>query len=258
MFAHGGLHTAGLTEPLVTCTLNAEVLMTVDTDLFLYEEVLLLAMHDEKGTIQSSHFSYAVAGAIVCDLFLSRRLQLEEGRKAKMLVIADPAPVGVDLLDECLDRVRSAKRRARMSTWVERFAQTSNLKHRAAERLYRRGILRREEDRVLWVFPRVIYPTDRPEPERSLVQALRNAVIEEGDVHPRLATLLALTHHAGILPHVLDKELLNRRKGRVAELVGMTKVAGATREAIEAAQAAQAAAAAVAASVAVTATITSS
>lgn len=215
--------------------------MSAAAELFLHEQVLLLALHDDKGTVHDSMFSYAIAGAMVSELLLRGSLRVEQVKKKKMLVVGDPRPVGVPLLDECMDRVRSAKRRADISTWIGRIADTENLKHRVAERLYFMGVLRKEEGRILWVFPHVVYPTANPGPERRLVDDLRSAVVEDRDVDPRVAILIALTRGSGILPHVLDKKLLKSRKARVEALASMHQVGGATKEAIDAAAAAMAA-----------------
>lgn len=91
----------------------------------LHEQALLLALHDEKGTIHSSMFSYAIAGAVVADLVLRGRLRLEEAGGKKKILVADARPVGAALLDETLRRIDSAKRRATMATWVGRTHKSS-------------------------------------------------------------------------------------------------------------------------------------
>lgn len=216
--------------------------MSLDTRLLLHECVLLLALHDEKGTMHSAWHSLAMAGGILAELMLSGRVGVEEVGKKKMLVATDPSPLGSPLLDECLSRVVSAKRRATPATWISSFSQTKHLRDRTAERLQHLGLLRREEGRVLWVFPTVRYPTANPAPERRLMEGLREALEGEGEVDARMAILLALTHSSGILRHVLGKQLLKDRKVRLEAVMALEGVGVATREAIEAAQAAAAAA----------------
>jgi golgi phosphoprotein 3 len=210
--------------------------------LFLHECVLLLALHDEKGTMHSAWHSLAMAGGILAELMLSGRVEVEEVGKKKMLVAADPSPLGFPLLDECLNRVVSTKRRATASTWISRFSQTKHLRDRTAERLQDLGLVRREEGRVLWIFSTVRYPTTNPAPERRLVEGLQDVLEGEGEVDARVAILLALTHTSGILRHVLGKELLKDRKDRLDAVMAMEGVGGATKAAIEAAQAAASAA----------------
>jgi golgi phosphoprotein 3 len=210
-------------------------------DLPLHEQILLLALHDEKGTVHTSHFAYALAGGIVAELLLGGRLSIEESKRSRLLTAADAWPTGDPLLDECVHRIADAKRKASTATWVGRLAALRDLQHRVAERLCERGILRREEGRVLWLFSRTLYPTADPTPERALVAAMRSAIAEEREVPARLAIVLALAHSSGILRHVLDGELLKTRRERLETLVRLDEASGATRSAIEAARAAMAA-----------------
>ena len=61
--------------------------MVMDNELHLYEEIMLLALRDEDGTVASgAMYSYAVGGAILAELLLKQRLCIEEPRKRKKLV----------------------------------------------------------------------------------------------------------------------------------------------------------------------------
>lgn len=228
-------------------------------DLLLHERALLLALHDERGTIhRAGMYSYAVAGGLLAELFLEGRLQLRERPRKKALVeVARPSRVGDPLVDEVLERIRTARRRANLETWVSRVAHTARLKHRVARRLVRKGVLREREDRVLLLFRRTIYPALDPGPERELVASLREAILGDGpDVDPRTAILASLGWRAGLLHGVLDRGELKARKPRLEALGQGDAVAGATKAAIAAVQAAVTATT-IAASVAATSAATS-
>jgi golgi phosphoprotein 3 len=212
--------------------------MTNPVNLALHEQLLLLALHDEKGTAHTSMFSYAIAGAIIAELLDTRRLRIEQHRRHATLVVANPSSTADPLLDECVQRVASAPRPAAVSTWVSRFAAIKELKERIADRLCHRGILKRSEDRVWWVFPRVVYPTADPAPEDQIVATLHDAIADDGEIDARTAIVVALAHSAGILPHVFDRALLEARAARIETMVRMTDVSGATKDAIEGARAA--------------------
>ena len=93
-------------------------------DLHLHEEVVLLALKDEKGTFYARNYLPAVAGAMMAKLLLTGRITIEGKRKLVNLI--DAKPFGDPLLDEVLDRMREAKRRAALSTWIQRIGATSN------------------------------------------------------------------------------------------------------------------------------------
>ena len=214
--------------------------------LHLHEEILLLALHDEKGTFHSSMYSYALAGAVVTELLLEGRLQVVHGRgKRRYLEVASPDPTGDPVLDHALHRVEGSGRREQVSRWVSRLAteRRPSLAHRVAEDLVEAGVLDRQEGRILGIFRRVRFPAVSQDgrgqdPEEALVARLEVALRGDEDPEPRTAVVLALAHSAGILRHNVDRGLLKARKKRLEELARMDGITGATRDAIQAAQAA--------------------
>ena len=148
--------------------------------LFLHEEILLLALRDEEGTIASgTMYQYAIGAAMLAELLLNRRIAVDESSKRKLVDLVSSTPLGEPLVDECLEKISSAKRRTVLQTWVSRFAGVKSLKHRVAQELCRRGILRADEDKVLLIFTRKIYPEVNPEPERKLIERLRRAIFTD-------------------------------------------------------------------------------
>ncbi len=107
------------------------------------------------------------------------------------------------MLRECLEKIRTAKRRAAPNTWTSRFAGIRNLQHRVAARLCSRGILRVEESKLLMVFKRKVYPEIDPVPEREIVDRLRDAVLSDAEVGPRTAILVSLANVTNLLRPIL-------------------------------------------------------
>lgn len=208
--------------------------------LFLHEEIMLLALRNREGTVQlGANFQYAIGGAVLADLLLEGRVMVETKRKKKYLKLTDSTPFGNTVIDECLQKVTDAKKRAQLRTWVSRFASVKKLKHKVAEQLCRQGILRSDEDKVLLIFSRRIYPEINPEPERQILDRLRDAIFTDTDhVEPRTAVLLSLGKSTGVLKANFDKKKLKTRKDRVERIINGEVTGKATKEAIEAMQAA--------------------
>jgi Golgi phosphoprotein 3 len=208
--------------------------------LFLHEEILLLALRDEEGTIASgTMYQYAIGAALLAELLLSKRIEVEPSSKKKLVNFVNSNPLGEPLIDECLEKVNNAKRRAVLQTWVSRFAGIKNLKHRVAHQLCRRGILRADEDKVLLLFTRKIYPEVNPGPERELIRRLEYAIFtESSDIDPRTVVLLSLANCTGLLKVVFDKKKLKGRKARIEQIVNGEITGKAAIEAIQAMQAA--------------------
>ena len=208
--------------------------------LFLHEEILLLALRDEEGTIASgTMYQYAIGAALLAELLLSKRIEVEQPGKRKLVNLVSSTLLGQPLIDECLEKVSSAKRRAVLQTWVSRFAGIKNLKHRVAQQLCRRGILRADEDKVLLLFTRKIYPEINPVPERELIRRLEHAIFTDTrDIDPRTVVLLSLASSTGLLKIAFDKKKLKGRKARIKQIVDGEIAGKAATEAIQAMQAA--------------------
>ncbi len=208
--------------------------------LHLYEEILLLALRDEEGTIASgTMYQYAIGGSVLAELLLSERITVEEKHKRKVIRIENDTPLGDALLDECLGKVRGVKKPQAIETWVSKFASIKDLKHKAATQLCRRGILRVSEDKVLHIFTRKIYPEVDPGPEQELIEKMRAAIFSEiQDIDPEIVVLVSLAHSAGLLKIVFDKKELKGRKKRIEEISNGEITGKATQDAIQAMQAA--------------------
>ncbi len=209
-------------------------------DLGLHEELLLMALHDKKGTVASgSSYPYALGGAILAELLMEERITLVKEKKKQFVELTKYARMEDDVLAEAVEKVRDAKRRATVQTWVSRFAGLKRLKHRVAKRLCRRGILRADEETVLLLFRRTVYPEINPRPERRMIERLRQALFSESaNLDPRTVVLVSLAHGAGLLKHVFDKKELKNRKDRIQQIVDGEVVGSAAKAAMEAAQAA--------------------
>ena len=213
--------------------------MTNQNSLFLYEEVMLLALRDEEGTVASfTMYQYAIGAAMLAELLLNKRISVEEGKK-KLVNIINSTALGNSLIDECLEKINKAKRRASLQTWVSRFSGIKNLKHRAAQQLCDRGILRATEETVLLIFTRKIYPEINPGPESKLIERLREAIFTDNrNIDPRTIVLVSLANSSGLLKIVFDKKKLKGRKARIKEIIDGEVTGKAAKEAIEAMQAA--------------------
>lgn len=211
--------------------------MNSGSGLFLHEEILLLALRDNKGTVDvGSMHAYSIAGAMLAELTVRRRIELVGPEKKRMVQVVDRSLVGEPLLDEALERIAGAKRRGSVPTWVSRLAGTRKMTHRLAQGLCRRGILRAEEKDVLIVFKRKTYPELDPKAEREIVQRLREAIFEGREPDARTVVLLSLAHGTGLLKMVFEKKALKAQKKRIEGLIEGEVLGKAVKAVVEAAQ----------------------
>ena len=207
--------------------------------LHLHEEILLLALRNDKGTIAGGvMYQQAAGGAILAELILEQRVRVVTEGRSSYAEVQEGRPLGDPVLDESLQRMTAATRRATLQKWVERFSRIKQLNHRAAEGLRELGILREDVRTVLLIFSRRIYPELDPACEREIVKRLEAAIFSDKPVDPRTTVLVALTHHAGLLKANLDRARLKERRERIKAVINGEAVGQATKRAIDAVHAA--------------------
>jgi len=212
-------------------------------DLYIQEEILLLALKDDKGTFYMRSILPALGGAIAAELLLSGKIEVEENRK-KMVNVISRQTFGDPLLDEALNKIATAKRRASLQTWIRRFSHLPKLQHRIAQGLCRKSVLRQDEKQLLLFFRQKIYPELDHGAEEHLIGRLHDAIFgESNEIEPRTVVLMALAKATDLLSIPFPRKELSSRKKRIKSIVEGDLIGTATKEAIEAVQAALAVAA---------------
>lgn len=189
--------------------------------LTLAEELLLIATHDEKGSLlmaASTAIPYGLAGALLFELVLGGRLHSVEGR----LAVADRAPTGDALTDEALELIAANAKEKDAKFWVSRLARKlKRIDRRVFASLVEHGILMQVEKHFLWVVPYQRYPERDPRPERCVREKLRDLL--RGVIAPndRLLALLGLVLACDLLGEVVPKgERRAAKKGAKGMLGG--------------------------------------
>lgn len=206
----------------------------------LHEELLLLALHDERGTVdwRAKGLRFALSGALLGELLLRGGIRLEDERKHFVEGLR-AAPWGDDLLTETMVRIAASKRRQRLRVWVARLGGTRRLIERIALQLVERGALRVAEERVLWIFRRRIYPELDGRRERALRARIESAIKQTGPApDERTVFLIALAHTAGLLTVAFGRPFVREHRQRIKSLGEGNVLAGAARAAQEAVAAA--------------------
>ena len=212
--------------------------MTRSNSLFLHEEIMLLALHNEKGTIATSYPEYAIAGAVLAELILDGCISVGATRK-QLVQLQNANPTGEPIIDACLAKMRIAKRRASLKSWVSRLAGIKNLKHKVAQQLCKRGILRANEDALLFIFTRKVYPEINSAPEREVVERIRAAIFADNNsLDPRTVVLISLANGVDLLGKTFGRKEIRSRKKRIKQIINGEMTGKATKEVIEACQAA--------------------
>lgn len=184
----------------------------------LHEELMLLALRDREGTaLAGTSYPFGLAGGILTELVLQRRIRIESEGKRRVEV-TDPTPTRDPLLDEWLQEIGEAKKVRKAEEWVRRIATSKELTHRVARSLVRRGILRADEKSVLWIFRQRIYPEVDPAPEQALITRVKDALFGDDEIDLRTATLVSLAAQSDILRHMFGRKEVKERKARMTAI----------------------------------------
>lgn len=211
----------------------------MSNELMLQQEITLLSLRDDDGKFSGGMFLYAVGGAMLSELLLQGRLQASTDKKQTATVI-DESPTGDPILDELLTQIIETKKEYSLQHWVSKAANMTRLKHRLAEQLCDRGILRHDETKIMWLFTQQVYPELDGTYEDAIRARMAKVMFDpssEPDGHT--VVLVALASHAGLLTTNFAPEELRQHKTRIAQLAkGDILASGATQATIEAIQAA--------------------
>jgi len=98
-----------------------------------------------------------------------------------------------------------------------------------------KGVLTEDQDKVLGLFKRTIFPEADYGPEAELRDRLHRAIFTETeDLDGRTVVVVALSNASQILPSVFDRKELKARKDRIKNLTNGDVAAQATKETVEA------------------------
>jgi hypothetical protein len=203
------------------------------------EDLLLLLLDDEKGTATSSYVDVALGGAVLLELALAEAVTVRERTSiwSGAKVVATPGAVVDDpVLAAGLATVAERERSA--SDLVNRLGK--GVKGVLAERLAARGLLQRQDDKVLGLFPRTRWLAADTAHEVEVRRRLSAVLVQGVEPDARTGALVALLASVDKAPASVDHEGVPKRdvRRRAKEVAEGAWAADAVKDAIAASTAA--------------------
>lgn len=199
--------------------------------MLLAEDLLLLAYDDESGKQDGfMNLGYGLAGAVLIELAELGKVELDgEGAKSRLHVV-DSGSTGNAVLDEWLEKLAKydGKKPKDAVAGLHR-----GLDDRLLTALAERGILSREEGKIMGIFPSTRWPTADSSHERHLRQRLRDVLVTGVDPDTRTAALIGLLSGVDAVGHVVDKSERKAAKARAKEIADGNWAADAAQKAIQ-------------------------
>ena len=189
--------------------------------LTIAEEVLLLFLDDEKGTFLRGpdiHVELALGGAVLMDLALANRIDTDPQR----LFVVDRSPIGDDILDEVLARIAACEPDRPADYWLNELREeTQALMARFIDRLVDRGILRRVEEKFLWVFETRRYPVIDDREEREVKRRITSVLFSDEIPDPRDVVIIGIVNACDLLGLILHHREAERVQARADQISKM-------------------------------------
>ncbi|OQO89484.1 GPP34 family phosphoprotein [Saccharomonospora piscinae] len=207
--------------------------------MLIAEDLLLLVYDDEAGKPAGmiSNLEYSLSGALLVELALRERVDVtteaDEGEPGRM-VVRDGAPTGSAPLDDALERLAGLEG-CKPKDVLGPLAK-GDLTTRLLDGLAERGILRKEQGRVLGLFPTTRWPAEDSRHEDEVRAQLRRVLHEGVEPDERTAALIALLAITTALKHVLDtgdKDAARTAQRRAKEIAEGNWAGDALRKAVE-------------------------
>lgn len=197
------------------------------------EEILLLALDDETGRfvrMGTQGLGYPLAGAVLMDLALRGKIDAD----LEKVEVIDSSPTGEPLLDGPLERIASESEPFSAREWIGRLLpEAEAVEEGALSRLVERGVLRREEKRVLWVFKERRYPMVDDTEEKEVKRRLVDLLLSDEIPSPRDVALIALVDACDLLGTVLSAREVERVGPRVEQIRKLDLIGQAMTAAVQ-------------------------
>jgi golgi phosphoprotein 3 len=188
--------------------------------LSIFEELFLLALDEEKGTLLSfakKTLPHALSGGILAELtFMGKVCSNEKHR----LELVDASLTGDQILDEAIKEIGSSEKLRKLSYWVSEFSsKPKKLRERIGERLVEKKLLSQEDRRFFWRTP-TAEDTALALTKFDLKTPLRVSILSnDNGVDPHNMALLSLASASGLLSLIFTQDELPIARHRIHEKV---------------------------------------
>ena len=188
------------------------------TEITLVEEILLLLLHEEKGTLRpvpNYTLHIALAGAVLMELAINNRVDCG----LDSFTVMDNNPIGDPILDRYLQQVSATDAQKEVKYWLNHIADDGEeLVKLGFDRLVERKILGETEKRLLWVVKTKIYPTLDGSVEHNAKLRLMNLLYSDDLPDPRDVVMFNLLDSCDMFRVLLPVPEVTRLQSKIRTL----------------------------------------
>jgi len=205
--------------------------------LSLTEQFILIALNDEKGRFVSdtTYLDNGLAGATLLELGLLNKIDWTDN----IVKVKNDESLGIPILDQSIGAIKKEKPSS-IGHWIGVLnANAGDIKHVTLQTLREKGIIEKEEGKVLWIFSFNKYPTKNDQPENKLRARLKDIVMGVRTAEEKDLMLLGLIEVCQLIDEAFrEKDVRKRAKAWYKKQESDSKVTKALASTIQGLQAA--------------------
>lgn len=197
----------------------------------LAEEIVLLAVKDDGGiahTAGTLDFTLCIVGACLVDLNERGRIDVD----LDAIHVLSSEPTGRPYLDAVLQQLAGAPEIPVNDRLLDLSAMSNELVQLTIGSLVSRGILAREERRLLWVLKTRRYPVIDGREQTEAKLRIVNLLLSDELPSPHDTVLIGLAHAGGLLQGFLSAREVARLEERLLAIGNLDLIARAVERAI--------------------------
>ncbi|MBD1874498.1 GPP34 family phosphoprotein [Nodosilinea sp. FACHB-131] len=206
---------------------------------YLSQDLILIALNTQTGKTRFSWYSaldYGLVGSLLLDLVLQGKLEIDNDNR---VIGAIAGNTGNEFLDQRLSEVLASSRPRTARFWVTRWRRRYlEIQTIVLQNLVDLGVLERQEQRILGLFPTQRYFLTDESIQREVVQQVRAAVLEGIGLDSRMAALVSLMQASHLTDAVFRPEERPEARSRIKAIAEGELIGEAVSKAILTVQAA--------------------
>jgi hypothetical protein len=199
--------------------------------LMVFEEVLLLSIHQEKGTFIGwavDRLRAGVVGGVLAELALMGRIQASDNHRLRVL---SDDPTEDELLNGVLNTLKESEKERKFGYWIDALNHDPDkFRKQIVERLIQKGLVAQEEDHLSWVVPSPLHKDLKASSKYYLNNRLRTIILAQGKFEGRDIALLSVMRGCNLLDLIFLRDERRYASRCINELV----VRGAMKDSLTA------------------------
>lgn len=197
------------------------------------EELFLLAVHETEGDIQPTNyksFKVALSGAILMNLAQENRIDTD----LEKLIIDKRQPTGNDVLDIVFNEIQLYQSDQDVKHWITKLTEKSDsFKNMILNSLIKKGVLKIDDKKVLWVFSARRYPVVDNTEVKEVKSRVRELIFSDEIPDVQDIIIVSMLFYSGMLDLLLSDDEIDSHIDRIEQIAKMDLIGQSISQAIE-------------------------